>query len=92
MTARKKPSYLKALLDAGNRDVDTPTICGLSLVLTYVGLSIYSVTMRADHTFDMMGFGTGAAAIVGALSAHGFFRARQQDDRDDKDAQLPNGT
>ena len=74
--------YLRALLDAGNNNVDTPTVCGLTLVLTFAGLSIYSVLTRSDHTFDMLGFGTGAAAIVGALAAHGFFRSQQQDARD----------
>ena len=81
--------WLNAFLNASSHDVDTPTICGLSLVLTYVGLSIYSVVTRTDHTFDMLGFGTGAAAIVGALAAHGFFRAQQSDARDDAAGPLP---
>lgn len=41
---------------------------GALVVLTFLGLSIYSVVWKHQH-FDMQSFGIGAGAVIGALGA-----------------------
>jgi hypothetical protein len=60
---------LKDLITEGdNITYDIARVSGASMVLTYLGLAIYSVVWKAQH-FDPQSFGIGAGAVVGALGA-----------------------
>jgi hypothetical protein len=71
-------NWFSKLLDANDQRVAAHLVAGLSMLLGHVGLTGFSVYASVDHHFDPMGFGTGAAAIITALGAAGWFQSRAQ--------------
>lgn len=67
-------NWLSRLLDAQDQRVAAHLVGGLAMLIGHVALAGYAVYASPDHHFDPMGFGTGAAAIIGALGAAGWFQ------------------
>ena len=51
-----------------NTTYDIARVAGAVTVLTFLGLSIYSVVFKSQ-TFDMQSFGVGAGAVIAAMGA-----------------------
>ena len=59
-------AWLKSLLDADNRELDTLILLafiGMGAITIYSGLNLFF----GDRTFDPQAYGLGFASIIGAL-------------------------
>jgi hypothetical protein len=61
-------NWLVNLLSHSEREVDSLVVAGLSCVIAFIAVSIYSAVI-APAQFSPTGFGTGAGTILGAMAA-----------------------
>lgn len=69
--------FFARMLDARDASVDLHDVAGLGVLGAHVGLSGWHV-LALHQPFDGQAFGAGAAAIVAALGAAGFFKGHQR--------------
>lgn len=74
-------AWLAALLTDANNRADEMAVLTILGVLTFLGLSIYSVVVRGQ-TFDPSSYGTGLASALGAASIGMGLKARWDRDGD----------
>lgn len=71
---------LKDLItESDNLTYDIARVAGASVVITYLGLAVYSVVWKGQ-AFDAQSFGIGAGAVIAAMGAA--LRLTQEKDHD----------
>lgn len=63
-----------------NATYDISRVSGLLTVLTFLGLTVYSVVRSEGHHFDMQAFGIGAGAVIAAMGAALGMKAKTEPD------------
>ncbi len=69
--------FLRQMLDSAESCVEAHIVAGLGILGGHIGLAAWHVIANGKD-FDAVGFGTGAAAIIGAIGAAGFLQGKQR--------------
>jgi len=60
-------SWIKGGLSYSDGSMDDGAVAALGTVVSYLGISAYSVYSNTNHAFDMQQFGVGAGALFAGV-------------------------